>query len=127
MLRRKSKNICGYWDCNKQITDDDFLCAEHHESWEKGVIDQCPKCERFKEIMYTQCPDCYFGRPVTPLKSTTVIPTQKQHYQVEYSDAWVDPYQRADKFFVYILEFDDGNLYVSYTSDLRERLREHKE
>ena len=49
--------------------------------------------------------------------------SQKQHYQVEYSDAWVDPYQRADKFFVYILEFDDGNLYVSYTSDLRE----HKE
>jgi len=127
ILRRKNRNICGFWDCKKRIPDEDFLCREHYEAWEKGAIDQCPKCERFKEIMYPLCLDCYFGRRVTPWKSSVVIPPRKQHYRVEYSEAWVDPYLRPDKFFVYVVRLDDDNLHVGRTTDLRKRIREYRE
>ncbi len=125
--KRKSKNSCGFWDCKQPIPGGDFLCAEHYRAWEKGFIDQCPNCERFKEIMYPQCLNCYFGRRVTPWKPSVVIPTQQQPYRIEYSDAWIDPHHRPDKFFVYIIRLDDGNLHVGRTADLRQRFRNHKE
>ena len=75
--------------------------------------------------MYRLCLDCYFGRRVARRKPLTVIPSQKQSYKVEYSDAWVDGYLRPDRFFVYILEFDEGYFYVGHTADLRKQLAEH--
>ena len=77
--------------------------------------------------MYPQCLDCYFGRRVAPWKPTVAIPTQKNSYRIEYSDAWIDPFLRPDKVFVYIIRFDDGDLCVGRTTDLRKRLREHRE
>ena len=124
-MRRKSGNICGYWDCNKRIPDNDFLCTEHHKAWADGLLDQCPKCSRFKDIMYQLCLDCYFGRRVAQWKPLVAIPTQKQAYKVEYSDAWVDGHLRPDRFFVYVLQFDEGYFHVGHTADLRERLAEH--
>ena len=125
--KRKNRNSCGFWECNKNIPDEAFLCDEHYEAWEKGLIDQCPNCERFKEVMYPQCLNCHFGRRVAPWKPPVAIPTQKKSYRIEYSDAWVDPFLRPDKFFVYIIRFDDGDLHVGHTNDLRKQLREHKE
>lgn len=126
MFRRKSKIICGYWDCNKRISGDDFLCAEHYEDWVNGFLDQCPECGRFKDKLYRLCLDCYYGRPVAPWKPPAAMPTSRQHYKVEYSDAWVDGHLMPDKFFVYILEFDDGGFYVGHTKDLREQFSEHR-
>lgn len=124
---RRNRNICGYWNCDKRIRKEDFLCAGHYESWVNGLIDRCPKCGRFKDVMYQLCLDCYIGRPVKPWEPSVEVPPQKQHYKVEYSDAWVDGYMQPDKCFVYILEVDDGVLYVGHTKDLRERLTEHRE
>ncbi|MFC2016591.1 GIY-YIG nuclease family protein [Chloroflexota bacterium] len=123
-MRRKNKNICGYWDCKKHIPNDDFLCAEHYESWSDGLIDRCPKCGRFKDIMYQLCLDCYFGRTVAPWEPPAVIPAQKQHYKVEYSDAWIDGHMRPDRLFVYILQFDNGDFYVGHTAELGKRFFE---
>ncbi|MBI2979525.1 MAG: GIY-YIG nuclease family protein [Chloroflexi bacterium] len=126
MFRRRHRHNCGYWDCDKRIPEDDFLCAEHYQSWAEGVIDRCPKCGRFKDIMYRLCLDCYFGRKVAQWQPPGGIPPQKQNYRVEYSDAWVDGYMRSDKFFIFILEFDDGGLYVGHTADLTSQLSGYK-
>jgi len=127
MIGRKKREICGYWDCKKRIPTDDFLCVAHHQSWVDGLIDRCPKCGRFKDIMYRLCLDCYIGRPAAQWEPSSPIPTTKQPYKVELSDAWIDGYLKRDRFFVYILEFDDGDFYIGYTVDLCKQLSEHKE
>lgn len=126
-LRRKRGNTCGYWDCDKRIPDDSFLCDTHYEAWVNGLIDRCPKCGRFKDVMYQQCLDCYIGRPVARWEPSVIIPTSKKHYRVEYSDAWIDGYMSPEKFFVYIVEFDEGDLRIGYTDDIRKRLSEYRD
>jgi predicted GIY-YIG superfamily endonuclease len=126
-FRRKRGNTCGYWDCDKRIPDDSFLCDAHYEAWVDGLIDSCPKCGRFKDVMYQQCLDCYFGRPITQWEPSVVIPTPEKSYQVEYSDVWIDGYMRSDRFFVYILEFEKGGFLIGYTDDIRKRLSEYKD
>jgi len=125
-FRRKRGNTCGYFDCGKRIPDDSFLCAAHYEAWVDGLLDRCPKCGRFKDVMYQRCLDCYIGRPVTRWEPSVEIPTPEKHYQVEYSDAWIDGYMRSDKFFVYILEFDEGDFRIGYTKDLQKQLSEYR-
>ncbi len=124
MFRRKSKNICGFWDCNNRIPDDDFLCVEHHEKWIEGFIDRCPKCTRFKDIMYHLCLDCYFGRKVKPKKLPDVVPEPKKHYRIEYSETWTEGFMLPDKRFIYILESDDGVFYIGHTADIRREFPE---
>ncbi len=126
MLKWRRRNNCGYWGCSKRIPDEQFLCTGHYGSWEDGLIDQCPQCGRFKDVMYQQCLDCYVGRAVPPWQPRTEIPAPKQKYRVEYSEAWIDGYLRSDRFFVYILQYDDGNLYVGHTADISKRLSEQK-
>lgn len=128
VAKKKKENTCGYCECNRRSLENHFLCAEHYEDWVAGFLDRCPKCGRFKDVMYRLCFDCYFGRPVTPWKPLEVFPTpEKTQNRVEYSEAWVDGYMRRDRFFVYILEFDDGSLFVGHTTDLSKGLSEHRE
>ncbi|MFC1988110.1 hypothetical protein ACFLVH_06220 [Chloroflexota bacterium] len=127
MLRWRNKKPCGYWNCNKTVKGGEFLCPGHYESWVNGLIDRCPKCGRFKDIAYQLCLDCYISRPVKPWEPSVIIPASKQPHKVEYSDAWVDGYMRPDRVLIYILELDDGVLYVGHTADLRKGLSEHRE
>lgn len=127
MFRRQNKNICGYWDCNTRIPDDAFLCPDHDEKWVEGLIDRCPKCGRFKDIMYQLCSDCYFGRRVKPKKQPAAIPKPEQQYKIEYSEAWTDGYMMPDKRFIYILELADGAFYVGQTPDIYHQLAELRE
>jgi predicted GIY-YIG superfamily endonuclease len=121
------KNICGYWDCQRRIANDQFLCADHHQSWTDGIIDRCPNCGRFKDIMYQQCQDCYFGRKVTPWQPSVEIANQEQSYRVDYSETWTDGYMQPERYFVYIIGFGEGDFYVGHTADIRKRLAEHRE
>ncbi len=144
---RKSEKVCGYWRCNKRIPDNSFLCAEHYEDWDEGLINQCPVCNRFKDVMHYLCPDCFGGRSVVPWKPHVRIPPSKQQHEVEYSEArangksqiatragegagysysWMDSHLSPARCFVYILEFDDGQFYVGHTIDLRKQLAEHR-
>jgi len=127
IMRRKGVNICGYWECDRHIRDNHFLCAEHYEDWEYGLIDQCPSCGRFKDAMYELCLDCYYQRPVASWKPSTVIPTLNRHYGVEHSDAWTKGDEGVNRFFVYILKLDSGDFYIGHTRELRERLSEHRD
>ena len=76
--------------------------------------------------MYRLCQDCYSGRPVKPGKVTVALPEQKNDQKVEYSEVWIDGFMRPDKFIIYILELDDGSLYIGYTKDLRKQIAEHR-
>ncbi len=126
-LRRKKGNICGYWECKTRISDDDFLCAGHYKGWVDGLIDRCPKCGRFKDVMYQLCLDCYFGRPVAQWEPPVPVPTRKKEYRVEYSEVWTDGYMSPARHFVYILGFADEGFYVGHTTDLRKHLSELKD
>jgi predicted GIY-YIG superfamily endonuclease len=126
VLRRK-KNICGHWDCNKEIPDGDFLCTEHHEKWVDGLIDRCPKCGRFKDIKYYLCLDCYFGRPIKKRKAPAAIPEPKQYPRIEFSDAWTDGYMSHNRRYIYVFEFDDEVFYVGHTADISEVLSKFRE
>lgn len=125
-LRRKKRNICGYWDCDKRIPDDSFLCDVHYEAWVDGLVDRCPDCSRFKDTMYEKCLDCYVGRPVARWEPSVEIPPPKKEYQVKYSDVWVDGFMRLDRFFVYIIEFDEGDFRIGYTKDIKKQLSEYR-
>ena len=123
---RKKRNKCGYWLCNRRISDDAILCQEHLEQWINGLIDRCPTCARFKDIMFNLCSDCYYGRKIIPLESSVTLPPQKRIYQVEYTDTETNVQMEGDKHFVYILEFDGGDLSVGHTKDLRKKLAEYR-
>ncbi|MBI2329122.1 MAG: GIY-YIG nuclease family protein [Chloroflexi bacterium] len=77
--------------------------------------------------MYQKCLDCYVGRPVARWEPSVVIPVPEKSYQVEYSDTWVDGHMRLDRFFVYIVEFDGGDLRVGHTKDIKKRLSEYRD
>ncbi len=126
-MRGQSGNFCGYWECGRRIPDDHFLCREHYEDWEDGLIDQCPRCGRFKDVMYDLCLDCYYERPVPRREPFNAIPPSKRYYNLEHSDAWEKGDRGADHFFVYILKLDGGKFYVGQTRELRERLSEHRD
>jgi len=122
------ENICAYSGCNKKIANPKyFLCPEHHEARKDGLIDQCPKCGRFKSVDYKQCLDCYHKRPIkrwsppidfTPAKQRTEIKT-------EDSPTWGKGDKGVDRFYAYILKLDGGIFYAGHTRELRERLSEH--
>ena len=122
----KKKNICGYWDCNKGIPADDFLCAEHYQRWISGSIDRCPKCSRFKDITERMCLDCQLGRQAQPKKLPAETPKPKQ-YRRGYSGTSVDGYVRPGRCFIYILEFDEGNFYIGHTADVSKQFPELRE
>ncbi len=124
MLGRKSKNICEYWECNKESSGGDFLCTAHHEKWLDGLIDRCPKCGRFKDVIYDMCLDCYVGRRVKRQKPAKVIPKRKQYPRIEYSETGTGGYPGHDRYFIYVIELDDGVLYVGHTMDIHSRLSE---
>ncbi|GEM_PF-1030547 len=117
MFWRKRKNICAYWDCNKGIPDDGFLCTEHYQRWVEGSIDRCPKCSRFKDIMERLCLDCHLGRQVKQKKPSVETPKPAQ-YRMGYSETLADGYLMPGRCFIYILEFDDGDLYIGHTADV---------
>ncbi len=125
---RRKKNTCSYWDCQQPAPEGSLLCPEHYEGWTEGLIDRCPRCGRFKDVMYEVCQDCYAGRPVKSGGLATMVPAREEKTAtVKLSDVWVDGYMRPDRYFVYLLEFDDGSFYVGHTKDLSKELAKHRE
>ncbi len=117
-----STKKCQYWNCNRNIRANHFLCAEHYEDWEDYVIDKCPECGRYKDVEYDVCKDCY-----GTLKNKSVERKAHSQIRVEHSKAWEKGDEGVEKFFVYILKNDTGGFYVGHTRDLRVRLGEHRD
>ncbi|MFC1984721.1 GIY-YIG nuclease family protein [Chloroflexota bacterium] len=118
----KGVKKCRYWNCNRNIRADHFLCPEHYEDWEDYVIDKCPECGRYKDVGYDVCKDCY-----SSLNKKYVGEKSNSQTRIEHSKAWEKGDKGVEKFFVYILKDDKGSFYVGQTRDLRIRLGEHRD
>ena len=118
---------CLYAGCKKSIPANHYLCAEHYADHQSNLIDQCPKCGRFKIIDYKYCSDCRFGRPVKKASSPEKILIKKDNIAIEHSKAWEKADKETTKFFVYILKLDNGKFYIGQSNDLRARLSEHRD
>jgi len=121
------KKYCLYAGCKKTIPSNHYLCSEHYEDEQADLIDQCPKCGRFKIIDYKLCSDCRFGRTVTKPAPKTQVPIKKNKISIEHSKAWEKADKEFTKFFVYILKLDNGKFYIGQSNDLRSRISEHRD
>jgi predicted GIY-YIG superfamily endonuclease len=122
MNRNNKENVCAYAGCNKHIENPKyFLCPEHHERRKEGIIDQCPKCGKFKDAHYKQCLDCYHHLPIKKWTPPADFATPV----VEHSHIWDKGDKDTNRFYAYILKLDGGKFYSGHTRDLRERVGEH--
>lgn len=119
-------NKCQYWNCGESVRPRHFLCHDHYLDREDGLIDQCPKCGRFKDEQYELCLDCQRGRRV-PVALQREAPLPPRSYKPEHSVAWEKGDKEASQFYVYILKLDNGQFYAGQTRDLRERIDEHRD
>ena len=51
-------NICKEQSCTEKIRRNHYLCREHWEELQEGVIDECSQCGVFKDIRYPLCIEC---------------------------------------------------------------------
>ena len=120
------RNICLFWDCGKPIRSDHILCYEHYQDLQDGLLDECPGCNRAKDVQYELCLECYREQQSTRRRTVKPSPGLRW-YRPEYSKAWEMKDAEADHFFVYVLRLSDGTFYAGQTRELRERLSEHRD
>ncbi|MFC1920996.1 hypothetical protein ACFLYQ_04650 [Chloroflexota bacterium] len=116
--------VCNYWDCVNDAQGEALLCADHQAQRMEGLLDKCPKCGRFKDVIYQFCLDCYVGRKVKKKKPVINTRRTKKAYKVELTSASSNDYYEPEKLFVYVIEVGEGILYVGYTDDIHNRLSE---
>jgi len=127
MTKQSQANICSYVGCKTHIAPGYFLCFEHFEDWQDELINQCPKCGRFKDAQYDLCSTCYFKRPTSRWTPPENLLQQKRTPKVEHSKAWEKADKDRTRWFVYILKSEDADFYIGQTGELRERLMEHRD
>ena len=119
---------CHFWSCSRSIREDHFFCYEHFLDFKDGLIDECPGCNRGKDVQYGVCLQCKRNPPphLTRLRAEKAH-SRRQWYKPEYSALWEHGDASATQFFVYILKLDGGDFYAGQTRDLRARLTEHRD
>ena len=120
MTQRQVTNICRFQDCEQRIQPWFELCASHNDAKTKSLIDQCPKCEQYKDANYPLCRNCNAA-------SRTNNTNRRGKYEPEYNAKWEAADEEGDVFFIYILKLDGGKFYAGHTRELRERLSEHRD
>ncbi len=113
---------CRYWNCNRSIRANHFLCPEHYQDLGDYLINKCPECGRYKDVEYEVCKDCYANL----IKKNAVQKSDSQ-FRKEHSKAWEKGDVGVEKFFIYILKSETAEFYVGQTRDLRLRLGEHRD
>ncbi len=88
--------ICAYWDCSREINEQDSFCHEHGPKLNKGLIDQCPKCGRFKDTRYKLCPDCRYGRPIAEWKIRNRNLKAAKYTELELSEKSENVYAESE-------------------------------
>lgn len=51
-------NICKEQSCTEKVRRNHYLCREHWEKSQEGVIDECPQCGAYKDAGYPLCIEC---------------------------------------------------------------------
>ena len=128
--KQVANNTCKYWNCNEKIRRGYYLCSEHYAAFEKGDIDECPGCKGYKPSEYEMCLACVRRGEASTRTATSkeAKPPQKQRrYRKEHKPEWEKNDSVANRFYVYILQLDDGSFYAGHSRDLRARMWEHKD
>lgn len=115
---------CAFWDCAEPITSNHLLCYDHFLDREDGLINECPRCNRFKDSRFELCLDCKQSIPIGKSRD------QKQpepSYEPEHSRAWDKGDKGVEEFYVYVLKINQGDYYAGHTRDLRVRMEEHRD
>ena len=111
-------NRCRFQDCDELIRKDYFLCYHHFTQQKRGIIDQCPRCENYKNAPFAVCRVCHRQPAGAPQSSPTdAAPRDDRAFPSD---------REAAEFFVYILNLDGGAYYIGQTRELHERLLEHR-
>ena len=121
---------CAFCECDIAIDPQYDLCIRHNRARQRGTIDKCPRCWRFKGKRYQLCSFCNSakaaGEPVAPEKVSKGGRDQRR-YQLESSPVWEAGDADARSFHVYVLKLEGGEFYAGQTRELRERLSEHRD
>ncbi len=120
MTTRQSSGVCAYQDCEQRIAAWYKLCRSHNEAKDKREIDECPKCEQYKDSNYPLCRNCNAS-------ARNQGSARQGKYEPESNPKWEAADQEGDVFFVYILKLDGGKFYAGHTRELRERMGEHRD
>ena len=51
-------NICKEQSCTEKVRRNHYLCREHWDELQEGVIDECPQCGVYKDAEYRLCIEC---------------------------------------------------------------------
>ena len=113
-------NRCRFQDCRELIRKDYRLCYHHYTQRNRGIIDQCPRCDNYKNAPFTVCRNCERQPPAAPHSGSAPADAAPRDDRAFPSD------RDAAEFFVYILNLDGGEYYIGQTRELHERLLEHR-
>jgi hypothetical protein len=122
----KKTSTCAYWDCCSKVPEGEFLCAQHKEKWQLGLIDRCPDCGRFKDVMYYQCQDCHYGLKPKSKQLPDKVPEPPRKISVKYTESRPESYLSGERRFVFIIGFEDGHQSIGLTKDMKKHLNEIK-
>lgn len=118
--------VCAYWNCYKEMSDKVLLCHEHGLAMNKGIIDQCPRCGRFKDIRQKYCSTCQYGRPVAAWRRIREIHKPDSSEEMEHSEKRKKGDKVAPGFYVYVMELYDGTFYIGHSRELRQKIYDHR-
>lgn len=129
-------NECAFCECDEPIEPDYDLCYRHNRQRNRGSIDECPSCDRFKRERYKLCIFCisdttavHAGRSQKNLSwiHRDGPSRNRNQYELESSPAWEEGDAEAPYFHVYILKLKGGGFYAGQTRELHARLSEHRD
>ncbi len=129
---------CARSECDKKATYEKPLCYEHWLEWDAGVLEECNRCRQFYDnfgemFVYWEtelfkelppyCNDCLWMVCLQLEKPApwAIGPKAVNKPVLAHADI-----QRTIHY-IYFLKLSDNTYYVGQTTDLKIRLREHRD
>ncbi len=63
-------SICKEQSCIEKVRRNYYLCREHWEESQEGIIDECPQCGVYKDSVYPLCIECNKKARAVPKKKS---------------------------------------------------------
>ena len=122
--------VCNHFECAESIPSEHYLCTPHWVQEQKGEIDECGNCGKFKSAEYEHCLPCKWAFSRSKRKADkSPRKTKVAESTPDYVLDAPDPRPRKDEdtavFYVYLLSLSDGKFRPGLTNDLKSRVLEH--
>ena len=89
-------STCKEQSCSEKIRADHFLCREHWQQSQDGVISECPQCGVYKESKYPSCIECNKKTsarsrpPRTEPPKSSAAPQKTRRYDSPQADTFAE-------------------------------------